>query len=130
MVGDLPGQDFLGWMAVEIEYEPLRFREIVVALRTQKIIDPRLVEWGPEGGTDEAFHREFITVWWRRYLSHRSPSVREEIVGRMLEYAGEYRKRKGEYYQRLREAGLLTLTIPVERGGGGFNWQWALRIVR
>jgi alkylation response protein AidB-like acyl-CoA dehydrogenase len=32
--------------------------------------------------------------------------------------------------QRLREAGLLTLTIPAEYGGGGLNWQSALRIVR
>ncbi|HTW86810.1 MAG TPA: hypothetical protein VMD75_02285 [Candidatus Binataceae bacterium] len=101
IVGDLPRQGFLGWMAFEIEYELYAVPEIVVALRTQKIIDPRLVEWGPEGGADEAFHREFITAWWRRYLSQRTPSVRQEIVGRMLEYDREYRERKASYYRNL-----------------------------
>ncbi len=63
LYGDLPSKDWLGWYGFEFEYELYNVPEIVLSLRSLKILDPKIEKLGSERiGPDEAFHRDFLTA--------------------------------------------------------------------
>ena len=76
--------------------------EIVLSLRSLKVLDPKIEKLGSERiGPDEAFHRDFLTAWWHRRLAGSSQQERADILGRMREQDADYRQRKAAYYENL-----------------------------
>lgn len=102
LYGDLPYKDWLGWYGFEFEYELYNVPEIVLSLRSLRVIDPKIEQLGSARiGPDEAFHREFLTAWWHRRLASAGSQERADILGRMREQDQEYRSRKAAYYEYL-----------------------------
>jgi hypothetical protein len=102
LYGDLPSRDWLGWYGFEFEYELYNVPEIVLSLRSLKVLDPKIEKLGSERiGPDEAFHRDFLAAWWHRRLASSGPQERADILGHMREQDAEYRQRKAAYYESL-----------------------------
>lgn len=112
LIGDLPRQGFLGWLAFEFDYEFYAVPEIIDAA-VATIGDPRLAHAGEGIYADEAFHRHFLAAWWRRHLSQQSAEHQRELIDQLLEYDHKYRTLKADYYRNL----ILTM----QRLGG---WPW------
>jgi hypothetical protein len=112
LIGDLPRQGFLGWLAFEFDYEFYAVPEIINAA-VATVGDPRLSHAGEGIYADEAFHRHFLSAWWRRHLSQQSVEKQRELIGKLLEYDRTYRALKADYYK-----GVIT---KMHRLGG---WPW------
>jgi hypothetical protein len=115
IVGDLPRRGLLGFLAFELEYELYVVPDIVLGWKTTKVNDLELHNVGLERFLpDEAFHREFVVTWIRRFLAHLPEPQRQDIVATLLAYDEDFRSKRAPFNRDFRRLGeLATRSEPV-----------------
>lgn len=97
-LGDLPLQNWLGFIAWELHYELHIVAILLLTSRLTQISEPESGKYAAERILpDEFVHRAGVVEWWRQTYDRATPSEKSELSAQLLELDEELQRRRNPY---------------------------------
>lgn len=97
-VGNLPYNNWLGFVAFELHYKLHTVAMSIVRSRTAKIGDLETSKFANQRILpDEVFHRLGVVAWWQRRYEQASPQEKADLAAELIQLDEDWQRRRNAY---------------------------------